>query len=130
MGAQICKNCKHKEETCYCSPNSTCSHHEEVDTKHTVFDRFKSMNIDELSEWLDEYGMFDGSPWIEWFDKSYCQKCDSVIGYYSSELENEPRKGHEFAYCELNGYCRFFNEMNAIPDNKQIIKMWLESEVE
>lgn len=94
------------------------------------FDMLKNLTKEQLSEWLDKYGMFDGSPWIEWFDKYYCQKCDLVIGYYPSELENEPRKGHEFTYCDLNGYCRFFNEMNTIPDNKQIIKMWLESESE
>lgn len=39
-----------------------------VNIKYNVFDRFKSMNIDELAEWLDKYGMFENSPWMLWFD--------------------------------------------------------------
>ena len=34
----------------------------------------------------------------------------------------------EFAWCELNGKCKFFKDMDDIPDVKQIIKMWLESD--
>ena len=28
MSAQICKYCKHKNDWCYCSPNSTCDEYE------------------------------------------------------------------------------------------------------
>ena len=45
--------------------------------KMTIFESIKSKNIDEFTEWLDKYGAFDGSPWIEWFDKTYCQKCEA-----------------------------------------------------
>ena len=38
-----------------------------------VFDEFQSKNIDELTEWLDKYAMFDISPWNKWFDKNYCK---------------------------------------------------------
>ncbi len=30
MAAQICENCKHKHDRCYCSPNSTCDKYEPI----------------------------------------------------------------------------------------------------
>ena len=125
MAAQICKNCKYKEETCYCSPNSTCSHHKEVDTKHTVFDKINSMNIDELAKWLDEYGAFDDSPWINWFNEKYCKNCPDIICKYEDGVKEFP-----CSYCELNNKCKFFPEYDETPNNETTIKMWLESEVE
>lgn len=37
MAAQICENCKHKKDRCYCSTNSTCKKYEPVEmvTKKT-----------------------------------------------------------------------------------------------
>ena len=84
----------------------------------TVFESFKFKSIDELTEWLDKYGLFDNSPWIIYFDKNYCKKCDGV--FYD---------GDEYAWCELNdNKCRFFQDMDSILNNKEIIKIWLESE--
>ena len=34
------------------------------------------------------------------------------------------------SYCELNGNCKFFPNLDETPDNKMVTKMWLESEVE
>ena len=34
------------------------------------------------------------------------------------------------SYCELNGNCKFFPNLDETPDNKRITKMWLESEAE
>lgn len=90
-----------------------------------VFDEIVSKNIDELAEWLDKYGYFDGSPWTEWFDKNYCSKCESVI-----TGEQDEYWSNEFYWCELNGKCRFFVEMDNIPDNKFVIKLWLGSDDE
>lgn len=87
-----------------------------------VFEKIKSKNIDELTKWLNEYGAVDDAPWIEWWDNVYCGNCDS-------ELIDHPLFGEtECAWCELHNKCRFFEELNNIPDNKQIIKLWLESE--
>ena len=84
----------------------------------TVFEKFKSKNIDELAEWLDEYCMFDDAPWIHWWDKNYCNNCDGIWDDINC-----------YAWCELNDdKCKFFQDMDYMPDNKQIIKMWLESE--
>ena len=95
-------------------------------TNHsTNYSSLISKNIDELTEWLYENGAFDNSPWLKWWDKNYCNRCEEVIGHLEgSEIECE------FSYCELHDKCRFFQEMGKVPDNKQVIKMWLESEVE
>lgn len=89
-----------------------------------VIDKIKSMNIDELAEWLDVYGQFENSPWIYQFDKIYCSKCEPVKGRY----EDSDRE-LDFSWCELYDKCKFFLNMDSVPDTKQIIKMWLESEV-
>lgn len=121
--AQICETCKHKGDRCYCAPNSTCSAYE----KRTIaqFDAFKLMNIEELADWICKHNSFENSPWSAWWDENYCQKCESVIAFVPY-LNGE----YECAWCETNGKCRFFQELNEIPSLKDIIKMWLESEVE
>lgn len=90
-----------------------------------VFDIIKNKNIDELAEWLDKYCLFDNAPWLWWWDKNYCNKCETVIEY-SDELKDKC----EFTWCELNGKCKYFQNLNDIPDSKQMIKMWLESKCE
>lgn len=89
----------------------------------TAFQNFKSMTIDELAEWLDKYGDFDAAPWMEWFDKNYCNKCEGV------NVTNGMYHTYEYAWCELHNKCKFFQDMNDVPDSKQTVKMWLESEV-
>lgn len=88
-----------------------------------VIDKLKSKTIDEFIDWLDEYCDFENAPWVQWWDTSYCKKCPLVIGKY----EDSDRE-LKFAWCELHDKCKFFPDMNEVPDNKQIIKMWLESE--
>ncbi len=83
----------------------------------TVFDNFKSNNIDELVEWLDKYMAFDNAPYLNWWDENYCKKCAAEI-----------QDGHEYGWCELYNKCKFFKDMDEIPSCKEIIKMWLESE--
>ena len=125
MAALICETCKHKGKGCYCAPNSACSDYEEVNTKHTVFDKFKSMDIDEMAEWLDEYGQFDSLPWLLWFDEKYCNNCADIMCKYEDGEREFP-----CSYCALNGNCKFFPNLDETPDNKMVTKMWLESEVE
>ena len=95
-----------------------------VNIKYNVFEKFKSMNIDELAEWLDKYGMFDNSPWMSWFDQKYCKNCEDIMCKYEDSEREFP-----CSYCELNGNCKFFSGLDEVPDNKKIIKMWLESEI-
>ena len=56
-------------------------------------------------------------------DDNYCSKCESIIAYVK-----EFNRECECAWCELNGKCKYFQELDNIPDNKQVIKMWLEGE--
>ena len=91
----------------------------------TIFDEIKSKNIDELAEWLDKHGAFDTAPWMQWYDDNYCSKCEPetacVEGYHGE---------NDFAWCELHGKCKFFEDLETIPDHKQTIKMWLQLESE
>lgn len=89
------------------------------------FKKFKSMDIEELSSWLDEHGRFDGSPWMMWFDKLYCDNCESIMCRYEDSSREFP-----CAWCELEHKCKFFPEMDHTPDNRGVIKMWLQTEVE
>lgn len=101
----------------------------------TRFEEFKNMDIETLVEWICENGQFDGSPWMTWWDENYCQQCDPIECRYVEAKEKlgiEPfyERSIECAYCELEHKCRFFMEMDEIPSCKDIVKMWLESEVE
>lgn len=87
--------------------------------------KLKNMETEDFAEWLDEYGAFDNSPWMRWFDDKYCKNCpDIVCKYEDSERE------FSCSYCETYGKCKFFQEMDEVPENKEIVKMWLESEME
>lgn len=88
----------------------------------TVLEKIKSKNIDELVDWIDEYFAFDSAPYWEYWDEKYCKNCEAVV----SEDDNKM----EFAYCEVHDNCKYFKDMDKIPDSKQIIKMWLLSECE
>lgn len=90
----------------------------------TVFEKIKSMDIEEFVKWLDNYHAQDDSLWINWWDKNYCNKCEpeiAYIPYFNREME--------CAWCEMHGKCKFFEDMDNTPDTKEIIKMWLESEL-
>lgn len=89
------------------------------------FEKFKLMNVDELADWIDKHGQFDNSPWMEWFDKTYCKNCESIMSSISKWNNIEV----PCSYCELNDKCKFFPDLDYIPDNKDIIEMWLVSEV-
>ena len=99
----------------------------------TQFENFKNMDIDAFAEWLDEHGAFDGSSWMKWWDENYCKKCDPIKCHYTEVQEKlgfKPfyNRSIECAYCELEHKCRFFPDMDELPDNKDIIKMWLKTE--
>lgn len=83
----------------------------------TKFEDFKNMNIDELAEWLNQYGneqFFD-----TWFAEKYCENCDRVV----SDSDT-----HDYAYCELNDDCQMCPGHDVTKNNTYIIKMWLSQE--
>lgn len=100
----------------------------------TRLEELRNMDIETLAEWIDENGMFDGSPWMNWFDENYCKKCEPIKCKYSDAkklLGMKPFYNRDIncAYCELEDKCKFFPNLDYIPDNKDIIKMWFELEV-
>lgn len=101
----------------------------------TNFEKIKSMSIDELAEFIDEHAMYDDTPWMDWWDKTYCNKCESVVlNYEDSEkilgLTPFYEQEQECAYCEVYHKCRYFPDYEEEPSMKDIVKMWLEAEHE
>lgn len=102
----------------------------------TNFKRLQTMTVDQLAAWLDKNGIFDGSPWNDWFNKRFCESCESIeLKYEDSKtiLGIEPLSldlTSECSYCECYDHCRFFPSLKEIPSNKEIIEMWLLEEVE
>ena len=97
----------------------------------TQFENFKNMDIDALTEWLDKHGQFDGSPWNAWWNEKYCNNCPVEHGYFPDDSGEERwYVPTEFAWCEKHFKCKFFPDMDDVPDNKDIIKMWLGTECE
>lgn len=88
-----------------------------------IIDVIKSYTTDEMVDFLDEYSMHDSNPWFDWWDENYCSKC-------MTEIKFTPYCGRyfEYAYCELHNNCRYFQDMEEVPDSKQILKIWLETE--
>lgn len=97
----------------------------------TNFEKLKNMSLEELAEWIDDNGMIDNTPWMNWWDKNYCDKCESI--FVESEaaetiLGIKPfyNEKYECAYCEVHeGKCKFFPDADCAPSIKDIIKMWL-----
>lgn len=98
----------------------------------TWFEKFKSMNEEELTSWLDKHVGLNGAPWVEWFEELYCHNCRLESGYMTDCTgEYEWSVLCEYSWCELNDFkCKYFPNMKEAPDNKDMIKMYLQTEVE
>ena len=88
------------------------------------FEHLQTMPIDQLVEFLDTNGHHDAI-WWKWFDEKYCNNCADIMCKYEDGEREFP-----CSYCELNGNCKFFPNLDETPDNKRVTKMWLESEAE
>ena len=120
--SSICMSCKTKLDgvpSKYCEIGSI--------PKKSNAEMIKAMNIEQLAEWLDTNGMWDNSPWSKWFDSTYCKQCESVKATVKDDFG---KRECDFAWCELEHKCRYFADREDVPDCKEIIKMWLESEVQ
>lgn len=98
----------------------------------TRYEKMSSFSIDELTEWIYEYGHHDDSPWMTWFDKKYCTNCTPIrltreeVREKNLGLEMWYSDSREFSYCEVNHKCRFFDEE---PNLTFTIRTWLEEEI-
>lgn len=96
----------------------------------TVFEDIHSKDIDGLVAWLNNNGAYEHTPWQKWFDKTYCRKCEAVVFESVSDCYGDYWDGkHEFAWCEIYGKCKHFQDMSETPRREQTIRLWLESEV-
>ena len=89
------------------------------------FEKLQSMSVEDLAKWLDKNVSYDDSPWSDWFDKKYCKNCEDIV----CKSPDDSRK-YVCAYCEIYGNCRFFSNLDDVPDSEETVKMWLESEAE
>ena len=95
----------------------------------TNYEKIKSMSQEELANFLDNLG-FDGEPWALWFEKEYCNKCESIIGKTGPDAAI-PNHTYEACYCEMNhGKCKFFENQELAPDSCQMAKLWLNAKAE
>lgn len=99
------------------------------------FEKIKNMSFEDFCKWLDEHRMID-APWMDWWSKNYCDKCESIIVKAKDAealLGITPffnKEQYECTYCEINdGKCRFFPNQEA-PNMKTIMRMWLEAKVD
>lgn len=91
------------------------------------YERIRNMSIDDLAEFLDERWSHDNDPSIEWWNRKYCGHCEPVMKHVNfSGRETEM----DFAWCEVNGKCKYFPELEEYPNTKQMMKLWLEEEIE
>lgn len=94
----------------------------------TVFESIKTKSVEELADWIYKHDVYlvDETPWIKWFDGKYCGNCEVEIVHIPDNDRRMP-----CSWCELHdGKCKYFKDLKEVPDDKQMIKMWLESEVE
>ena len=98
-------------------------------------EKLKSMSIEELAEWLDNNGMVDNSPWLEDFNNKYCANCKPIMCKYEDAEKIVGFKPFyddevECAYCEIYNKCRYFESRDEVPEGVEIVKLWLNEEVE
>lgn len=97
------------------------------------YEQLTSKTINELALWIDINSQHDDSPWMTWFNETYCDKCNPEIVYAEDSLSKLGfqllyKNNTECSYCEVYQECRFFNGKN--PSTLEIIEMWLKEDVE
>ena len=96
------------------------------------FENLKSLSLEGFANWLYMNCQFEDSPWANWFDDTYCTKCERIecssAEYWNNDTEPYQTNIVECAYCEFEDKCRYFPDLEEIPDNLEIIKMWLRQE--
>lgn len=87
----------------------------------------RRMNRQELAKWLLDISI-EPSPWGEWFDRNYCQRCASVV----KQCPDGATK--EYSYCEENARCRYQDDfpkdipgeiVGGVPDGEFVINLWM-----
>lgn len=87
----------------------------------TNYENIPYNDKDKFAEWLSKLGCIEDLPWMKWVDKTYCQKCEPIMGRYPDSMREM-----EFSPCEL-GECPYGVDIAKI-DDVGLIKLWLEAE--
>lgn len=101
----------------------------------TNLEKFQQIttSVNKFADWIDKHCFYDNTPWMDWWDKNYCDKCESIIlsADECKELTGiEPlfASNLECAYCEVYHKCKYFPDLEETPSMKDIVKMWLAAE--
>lgn len=90
------------------------------------------MDMDDLTDLFNSIDSIENAPWNKWFIKNYCnsEKCPAIPCKY-----DDTDITYECSYCELNrkkngeGECCFFPDKSILGSDRDVIKLWLESDV-
>ncbi len=91
----------------------------------------REMDMDDLTDLFNSIDCIENAPWNKWFNVKYCnsEKCPTI------EAKCLNGSTCQFAYCELNrkesgeGKCCFFPDKDILGGYRDVIKLWLESDV-
>ena len=82
----------------------------------TNYDRIKDMSIEELSSIIGFY-VWEEFCFCKWFNKEKCENCKNIEVRFNGKTQ-------QWKECEFEGICPL------VESEKDIIKLWLEQEVE
>lgn len=96
--------------------------------KKTNYELFmeNTKDIETLAKFLvDSLGLEeDGIPtYAKWFNENYCGKCP-IVSTHKDEVNDVE---WEYRHCECNDNCYFFQHLKKVPDNVELLTMWLKS---
>lgn len=91
----------------------------------TNFEYIQAMPQEDFIDFLEKACSSDAGPWEEWFGNKYCNNCPPII--VSTEISHAKMK---CGWCEIYGFCKFFTELGRVPNDKDVLKRWLEQEKE
>ena len=84
---------------------------------------FKNFSEKDFVKWLASLELVENAPWLQWFDKEHCKKCQPIMGRMEGHDFDQP-----FAPCEF--------EVDECPygvadlTDEELIEMWLDAERE
>ena len=88
----------------------------------TGYEKIKAMTIEEIADFLSEiFYSCNENDITNWFEQNYCDKCPTVKIIKCVDCPNLVNE--EWHECEFEGNCPHYKT------DKDMIKLWLESEV-
>jgi hypothetical protein len=96
----------------------------------TLYEKLIGLNKEDLAKEIHEMWRENREePWTEWFCERYCTCCAPVYEKNPFTGEDYQDDAYLCSYCELNGRCRHFPELNEVPSDEKMILIWLSQQV-